>query len=396
MGWITDVQALLPGGGLLLLFAKALLILLLGALLADDVGLSAAAVRHRARFATLLCLALLPLLAWVAPRWQLPALHTGTAGAPGPLDKLLALLLLAYLAGVAWRGGQLLRDLLALLITTLRSAPAPLAWRRQFAALDPPARLRLRASAAIDSPLTWGYLKPVILVPLAARMSPREQRMALQHELGHVHRGDWLAHLLGRIVGVLYWPIPGLRHTLAQLALESEQACDNHVLAQDNNAPDHAPDYASLLLAQARGHRLRAAVPFSRQSQLAVRIRNICAAGHDHSVMNTGWPWLLPLCLLLTLPLAGLQLAPAPAEARERSPSRPLQPWSTATSDATAALTEYASPRPRPLPPPAVEPERPDALTARGSAPPPSPIGNNWRVTFQFPASDIATPDKPP
>lgn len=391
MGWITDVQALLPGGGLALLFAKALLILLLGALLADDLGLSAAAVRHRVRFATLLCLALLPLLTWVAPRWQLPALSGGAASTPGLVDGLLALLLVAYLAGVAWLTALLLRDLCALAVTTLRSQPAPQVWQRQLAALNPPPRLRLHASAEVDSPLTWGCLKPIILVPSAVHMSADEQRMALQHELGHVQRGDWLAHLLGRIVAVLYWPIPGLRHTLAQLALESEQACDNHVLAQDNSAPD----YASLLLAQARGHRLRAAAPFSRQSQLAVRIRSICAAGSDHSVMSAGWPWLLPLCLLFTLPLAGLQLAPASAEAREQAPARALKLWS-ATTEASASRTDYSTARPSPLPAPALEPDRPDALTATGSIPPPPSISDGWRAGFQFPTGDLALPHKPP
>lgn len=147
--------------------------------------------------------------------------------------------------------------------------------------------------------------------------------MVLLHELGHIQRGDWLAQLLGQIVAVLYWPIPGLRHTLSQLSLEAEQACDNQVLAADAVAPD----YAALLLAQARGNRLAAAVPLSRQSQLAQRIRSICTVRIDHSVVPAGWPWLLPLCLLLMLPLSGLRLAPLVPEQVFSVPDPTLSLW---------------------------------------------------------------------
>lgn len=305
MSWLTDTASALSADGLLLLFAKALAVLCLGALLADDVGNSSAAVRHRARFATLMCLIALPLLAPLAPRWELPYPGVGS-GVTGPMATALAAVLLIYLAGVALRATALVRDLAALLRVTLRATPPPDPWPALLATLDNPRRARLLASTAIDSPLTWGHLRPVILVPSHQAIPDTGKRMALLHELGHIRRGDWLAHLLGRIVGVLYWPIPGLRHTLRQLSLESEQACDNHVLA----APQPATDYAALLLGQARCHRLRAAVPLSRQSELAHRIRSLCSPRADHSVTTTGWPWLLPLCLLLTLPVAGLRLGP--------------------------------------------------------------------------------------
>lgn len=306
MPWPVEQLADVSISGLTLLFIKALLILLVGALLAGDMGMSPAAVRHRVRFATLLCLVLLPLLTWVAPRWQLQLVSAGGGLLPASLQPLLILMLALYLAGVVALALTLLWEIGRLVSITLRSAPAPAAWTAPVRHICPGRKVRVRTSTAIDTPLTWGNLWPVILLPATLALSVEQRRMVLLHELGHIQRGDWLAHLLGQIVAVLYWPIPGLRHTLSQLSLEAEQACDNQVLAADAVAPE----YAALLLAQARGHRLAAAVPLSRQSQLAQRIRSICTGRIDHSVVPAGWGWLLPLCLLLMLPLSGLRLAP--------------------------------------------------------------------------------------
>lgn len=374
MNWLADTASALSADGLVLLFAKALLVLCLGGLLADDVGNSAAAVRHRARFATLLCLLALPLLAPVAPRWHLPIPGGGEA-TTGPLAAILAGALFAYLLGVALLALGLARDLAILLGVTLRAGPAPESWRRRLAGLDAPRRLRLLASDAIDSPLTWGHLRPVILVPAHRALSATEQRMVLLHELGHIRRGDWLAHLLGRIVRVLYWPIPGLRDTLRQLSLESEQACDNHVLA----APQPATDYAALLLGQARRRRLEAAVPLSRQSELAHRIRSLCSPRADHSISATGWPWLLPLCLLLTLPLAGLR--PGPQLALPGTPQ-------AATATPSLRLLPPTAPAPGGADSPGLLPER----VPQPGAAPGSVVGGDWGLPGQPVFADATPP----
>ncbi|GAB3287120.1 M56 family metallopeptidase [Parahaliea aestuarii] len=301
-GWIELLAFSTPSpGGLALLFAKALLILTIGALLASDLGMSSAAVRHRAPFATLLCLVGLPVLSAWAPQWSLPLLP---ASATGPASLLADTVLLIYLGGAAARASHLAWEMAKLLRVTVTAGPADAAWYALLAGRHSPlpARLRILTSDRVDSPMTWGWLHPVILVPAYSHLTKVERAMVLDHELAHIRRGDWLTHLLGQIAGVLYWPIPGLRQALAQLALESEQACDNHVLA----ARHSPPDYAALLLAQARHPRQLAAVSLSRQPDLALRIRNICSPGLDHSDSTTGWPWLIPLSLALILPLAGL------------------------------------------------------------------------------------------
>ncbi|WP_116368657.1 M56 family metallopeptidase [Parahaliea mediterranea] len=319
-GWIELLSLSTPSpGGLALLFAKALLVLSLGALLTSDLGMSSAAVRHRAPFATLLCLVALPVLAPVAPAWSLPLLPAGNAGAA---SALAGAALLIYLAVAAAKASQLAWELARLLRITVAARPAGNDWLQLLPGRPGPlpARLRILCSERINSPMTWGWLNPVILVPTRSTLTGAERAMVLDHELGHIRRGDWVTHLLGQIAAVLYWPIPGLRQALGQLALASEQACDNHVLA----ARHPPPDYAALLLAQARHPRPLAAMSLSRQPDLALRIRNICSPGLDHSDSATGWPWLIPLSLALALPLAGL----SPGTQRDASPGASVQPLS--------------------------------------------------------------------
>ena len=52
-------------------------------------------------------------------------------------------------------------------------------------------QLRFRCSDTAPVPLTWGWLRPVVLVPSELETWPKEsQRMVLLHELSHVAHGD--------------------------------------------------------------------------------------------------------------------------------------------------------------------------------------------------------------
>ena len=74
------------------------------------------------------------------------------------------------------------------------SAPCEDGFARQWLARHPLRRpLRLRLCAAIDAPLTYGLLRPVILLPADFDLSDREALdCVLRHELAHVRRFDTL------------------------------------------------------------------------------------------------------------------------------------------------------------------------------------------------------------
>src|SRR5262249_38836333 len=66
--------------------------------------------------------------------------------------------------------------------------------------------LRVNTSVSVSAPVTWGWLRPVILLPREAESWPAERiRVALEHELAHVARRDYLAQTLATLACAVYW-----------------------------------------------------------------------------------------------------------------------------------------------------------------------------------------------
>jgi DUF4097 and DUF4098 domain-containing protein YvlB len=131
-----------------------------------------------------------------------------------------------------------------------------------------------RLSEEVSAPVTWGWRRPVILLPTEAKEWPAERvEAALLHERAHIARADWLTQTLAQLVAALYWFHPLVWVAMGRLRAESEHACDDQVLAKGMTAPD----YASHLLAVAQGallrrHGARTGVAMARPSQFESRL----------------------------------------------------------------------------------------------------------------------------
>jgi TonB family protein len=96
---------------------------------------------------------------------------------------------------------------------------------------------------------TWGVRPPRVLLPARAAEWPAERiRVVLCHELAHVARRDWLVQIVAQAILAALWFNPLMWIACRLLRLESEQACDDAVLARGVGAAD----YASHLVALAR------------------------------------------------------------------------------------------------------------------------------------------------
>jgi beta-lactamase regulating signal transducer with metallopeptidase domain len=119
-------------------------------------------------------------------------------------------------------------------------------------------RVRLLVSPRIRVPATWGLMRSTVMLPADhASWSGETLDRALLHELAHVRRRDCWSYLLGQLARALHWPNPLVWAALHHQRLESERACDDHVLNQ--GAPASA--YAEDLVAMARALRAEAALP---------------------------------------------------------------------------------------------------------------------------------------
>lgn len=106
----------------------------------------------------------------------------------------------------------------------------------------------LLTSDDLASPISWGLMRPVILLNSRAVEAADEAEAIIAHELAHVARMDWAKLLLARIATALFWFNP-LAWMLAREAHQlREEAADDSVLAADIADTD----YAQLLVGVAR------------------------------------------------------------------------------------------------------------------------------------------------
>ncbi|HUF63773.1 MAG TPA: M56 family metallopeptidase, partial [Verrucomicrobiales bacterium] len=98
-------------------------------------------------------------------------------------------------------------------------------------------RLRIRRSVVLlksaqrRMPMTWGVLRPRLLLPEESReWTEDRRRVVMLHELAHARRWDYLTNLTTQFACALYWFNPLVWIAARQMIAERERACDDIVL----------------------------------------------------------------------------------------------------------------------------------------------------------------------
>jgi bla regulator protein blaR1 len=115
------------------------------------------------------------------------------------------------------------------------------------------AKVQAHLSSLVEAPVTLGFLKPMILLPVSmvTQLTTAQIEAILVHELAHIRRKDYLLNLLVTVMELLYFFNPFARRLIAQLKKEREHCCDDAVL--EFRYDPHA--YVTALLSLARQHR---------------------------------------------------------------------------------------------------------------------------------------------
>jgi hypothetical protein len=84
----------------------------------------------------------------------------------------------------------------------------------------------------VTSPLTVGYMKPVILLPLSAlsHLTPQQVEAVLLHELSHIKRYDYIVNFILSIVHTLLYFNPFVKQFMKVIETERETCCEELVL----------------------------------------------------------------------------------------------------------------------------------------------------------------------
>ncbi|MDQ6609337.1 MAG: M56 family metallopeptidase [Bacteroidota bacterium] len=115
-------------------------------------------------------------------------------------------------------------------------------------------KIKLAVSELISSPITIGYLKPVILLPVAIlnNLSPTQVEAILLHELSHIRRYDYLLNLIVTIIHTLLYFNPFVKIFMNAIEVEREACCDEMVLQFGYNRVDYASALLHLQKASAK------------------------------------------------------------------------------------------------------------------------------------------------
>ena len=124
-------------------------------------------------------------------------------------------------------------------------------WLRLLANASCQIRLRrrvdLRCSNDTDVPLSYGLLRPVILLPgTSDQWSADRRRVVLLHELVHVRRIDWLSCLLSQLAGAVYWFHPLAWMAVSRFRQEQERSCDDAVVIAGTGQAAYAEHLVAL------------------------------------------------------------------------------------------------------------------------------------------------------
>jgi bla regulator protein BlaR1 len=215
-------------------------------------------------------------------------------------------------------------------------------------------RVRLWRNDEIGAPVTWGMVRPIILVPAGFEELPAESRDAvIRHELAHIQAHDFLMRGLAEIARALIWFQPLVWIVWRQLREEQELACDNCVLA----AGGKPSAYAKLLLDWdfRRGMDSLIAVGIAHRSCLKRRLYALLDTDlRRDKIAGAGVAGALFLALAAALPLAAISFTravpvrPAPARALQSASPSLLRPPAQ-LEQAQTAQTPVKAPAPQPV-----------------------------------------------
>ena len=201
--------------------------------------------------------------------------------------------LLARFAGGCWRVHRLRVAALAEAVSQWQSASERLAVRLR---LD--VAFRVVESGLVDAPGVIGWIRPVILLPVAVltNLAPVQIEAILAHELAHIRRRDYAVNLLQTVAETLLFYHPRVWWVSARVREEREHCCDDVAVEVCGEPAAYAAALAEL--ASWRTRETALAVGATDGSLLA-RVRRLLRVPEDDepgpSAGWLSWRWAMLL-----------------------------------------------------------------------------------------------------
>ena len=369
---------------------KATIVLLAAHVIIPLLKRRSAAERHAVWTAVLATAALLPLLTWLLPSWEpgwaqraaesWPAFESRSAGdnagdivvrATGVESgdwSIGSVLPWFWIAGSVLLCAAFSRQALRLRRLTASGETAPARHRaiasRVAESLSLPTPF-LICSDRVRIPLAWGIRRARILLPAASHDWPDERLWAVcAHEMAHITRGDWIAHLAAEFLCRIFWFNPLFWMARTRMGRESERAADDIVIGLGARGTDYASHLIAIVRAAQTDDGFAATVAIARRSGLEHRIAALVnGLANRARLSRAGAAAILASACIVAAPLAALgarvrstieiQTSNLPpidaldvrvAAGDDSEPVREIRPLERLAGDIAPSVAEYTTP----------------------------------------------------
>ena len=244
----------------------------------------------------------------------------------------MAYLLLMVFLGIRWflgyRQTQLIRK------TGLQKIPAD--WRifvkRIAAQLGISKEIRLYLSDTVTTPLTVGFFKPIILIPVASinHLTTDQLEAVLLHELAHIKRYDYLLNIILSVIELALFFNPFTQLLSKSIRKERENSCDDWVLQFKYNATVYAE--ALLRIAYLQTAPAFAMAASGKKNDLLVRVKRMIEQKENRfSYRKQLLAFLIVTGMLSSIawlnPIASQTRKPLTATNNQKSPAQKIQTY---------------------------------------------------------------------
>ena len=224
-------------------------------------------------------------------------------------------------------------------------------------------QVRFRIGDRVDSPVVFGWLRPVVLLPVTAITGLSEDQLlaVLAHELAHIRRHDFLVNALQRGVEAVLFYHPAVWWLSSRIRSEREHCCDDLAVQVCGDRFVYAE--ALIELERARATMPALAIP-AAAGNLSERVRRVLGVRS----VNRDWQpaaaalLLVAICALAgswqTETIAATALVSAPPSVQLESPVKAI----------TAIVTAQTQRAPATAPQTPAQTETPEISPARAAA----------------------------
>lgn len=222
-------------------------------------------------------------------------------------------------------------------------------------------KVNIWVSSLVDTPLTIGFWKPLILLPVAAvnNLSIEQAEAIILHELNHIRRNDYLVNLLIACTDIILFFNPFAQLFSGIIRREREHSCDDLVLQFRYDATQYARALLTLEQNRANSSPALAVAATGNNTLLLNRVKRMLTREPVTTALNQKLvAWLLSAFLI------GFIGWYNPGRAiittiQQTAATAPVSPAIEFTADISTPAPELPTPRPAPE----TQPRATEALT---------------------------------